>query len=611
MLLLLLLLLAAVVHAEFRAGAAAVDVSPRSFPVIVNCGFLEKTASELRHPLFARAIVLDDTRTRLALVTVDSCMMPRELIDRAKRLASARTGIREDRMMISATHTHSAPAAMSCLGSRAEQAYADALPAWMAQAVADAAARLVPARAGWAAFDDWDHTHTRRWILRPDKMKPDPFGDVTVRANMHPGYQNPDAIVESGPVDPQFSLLALQSADGAPIAILANYSQHYFGTAPVSGDYQAMLARLLSERTGAGVVLFAQGTSGDQMWMDYGGPKPADTLESYSRELADRAEAAWQGITYSGKVTVAMEEARLHLRRRVPGASRLAWAKGILAAMKSPVAASQPEVYAREAQYLHDEPVRELKLQAIRVGNAAITAIPNEVYAITGLKLKARSPLPATFNIELANGAEGYIPPVEQHRLGGYTTWPARSAGLEAAAESRIAETLLTLLEGVTGSPRRREREPETGYARAVRVSKPATYLRLDEMEGGPYEGNVAYYLPGIEGRHTHSVYFAGGHRRMDLPASGTCTVEAWVWPGIEETSWFGATLTLTPTHWYHLVTIRKEGRSTLLIDGVESTATPQLAPKLGAGFEGRIDEVAIYSRVLTAAEISRHRDAR
>lgn len=25
-------------------------------------------------------------------------------------------------------------------------------------------------------------------------------------------------------------------------------------------------------------------------------------------------------------------------------------------------------------------------------------------------------------NIELANGAEGYIPPPEQHKLGGYTT---------------------------------------------------------------------------------------------------------------------------------------------------------------------------------------------
>ena len=88
-------------------------------------------------------------------------------------------------------------------------------------------------------------------------------------------------------------------------------------------------------------------------------------------------------------------------------------------------------------------------------GNLGITAIPNEVYAITGLKLKRQSPLPTTFNVELANGAEGYIPPPEQHALGGYTTWPARTAGLEVQAEPRIVEALLGLLEEVAGKPRR------------------------------------------------------------------------------------------------------------------------------------------------------------
>jgi hypothetical protein len=60
-----------------------------------------------------------------------------------------------------------------------------------------------------------------------------------------------------------------------------------------------------------------------------------------------------------------------------------------------------------------------LKLQAIRIGDLGIAAIPNEVYGITSLKIKARSPLAPTFNIELANGAAGYIPPPEQFALGG------------------------------------------------------------------------------------------------------------------------------------------------------------------------------------------------
>jgi hypothetical protein len=50
-------------------------------------------------------------------------------------------------------------------------------------------------------------------------------------------------------------------------------------------------------------------------------------------------------------------------------------------------------------------------LQAIRVGDFGITALPNEVYALTGLKIKAQSPLPGTMNVELANDELGYIPP--------------------------------------------------------------------------------------------------------------------------------------------------------------------------------------------------------
>jgi hypothetical protein len=69
---------------------------------------------------------------------------------------------------------------------------------------------------------------------------------------------------------------------------------------------------------------------------------------------------------------------------------------------------------------------------------------------------QAQSPLQPLINFELANGAEGYIPPPEQHYLGGYTTWPARTAGLEVNAEPKIVEALLTLLEQISGGQKRR-----------------------------------------------------------------------------------------------------------------------------------------------------------
>ncbi len=108
------------------------------------------------------------------------------------------------------------------------------------------------------------------------------------------------------------------------------------------------------------------------------------------------------------------------------------------------------EIYTRETVLLGEGPRdAELVLQALRVGDLGIGAIPNEVYAETGLEIKRRSPLRPTFVIELANGATGYIPPPAQHTLGGYTTWRARTSCLEVGAEPKVRDAVIGLLEAV------------------------------------------------------------------------------------------------------------------------------------------------------------------
>ena len=49
--------------------------------------------------------------------------------------------------------------------------------------------------------------------------------------------------------------------------------------------------------------------------------------------------------------------------------------------------------------------------------------------------------------IELANGCSGYIPTPEQHKLGGYETWPARSSFLETGAAPKIQAALMSLFQ--------------------------------------------------------------------------------------------------------------------------------------------------------------------
>src|SRR5262249_9830825 len=71
----------------FRAGAHAQNINPQKSPVSVNGGMTDRQAKGASDPLHARCLVLDDGTTRLAIVVVDACMVPREITDEAKRLA--------------------------------------------------------------------------------------------------------------------------------------------------------------------------------------------------------------------------------------------------------------------------------------------------------------------------------------------------------------------------------------------------------------------------------------------------------------------------------------------------------------------------------------------
>lgn len=133
---------------------------------------------------------------------------------------------------------------------------------------------------------------------------------------------------------------------------------------------------------------------------------------------------------------------------RKPSQSAVDMAKGILAKANKTVLTTQAEIYARETILLEKYPEKvPLILQAFRVGDLGICAIPCEVFTEIGLELKKKSPFKPTFTIELANGYNGYLPTPEQHQLGGYETWRARSSYLEIDASPKITQTLLELLE--------------------------------------------------------------------------------------------------------------------------------------------------------------------
>ncbi len=448
---------------QFRAGCADVDISPRVLPALRNGGFFEQTASRVDDRLSAKCLALSDGTQTIVFAIVDSCMIPRDVCEAIDQLVANSAAIKPLHIVIAATHTHSAPSVMDfCLGTRKDVVYTEQLIRQVSQGIVQAIDDLRPARIGWTVVDAIQHTHCRRWLKHASAFGTDPFGEVTIRAMMHPGYQNAEYNGPAGPVDSQLSLINVQTSEGQPLCLLTNYAMHYFGadagfSADYFGDFSEIMAAKIQPKSTASpstkmLVIMSQGTSGDQHWMDYSQPQRVNySRRQYAEELVQIALPAMETIDYRDDVKLAVAETQIVLSRRLPDAKRLAWAVNLNQQRGDRRPNSLPEVYAEQAVWLHENPTAELLLQAIQIGDLAIAAIPNEVFGITGLKLKAQSPFQPLVNFELANGAEGYIPPPEQFFLGGYTTWPARTAGLEVDAEPQIVASLLTLLAQLAG----------------------------------------------------------------------------------------------------------------------------------------------------------------
>ncbi|HSI78234.1 MAG TPA: hypothetical protein VK957_20215 [Lunatimonas sp.] len=104
------------------------------------------------------------------------------------------------------------------------------------------------------------------------------------------------------------------------------------------------------------------------------------------------------------------------------------------------------KLYAREQLLLAEYPVlANVPLQVLRIGSGRIGALPGEFFAATGLKIK-EDVQGLYFNITLANGNVGYVPPAEELAKGGYETWRCRISNLQSEAEEKIRTALIALI---------------------------------------------------------------------------------------------------------------------------------------------------------------------
>jgi neutral ceramidase len=446
--------------APLRAGAANANITP-PLGTEINGGTHPVPATHVHDELHARALVLDDGARRLAFVLVDNCLLPRQLCDDAKALIARHTGIPATNICISATHTHSAGSVAGAHLSEADPDYARWLAVRVSDAVRVAVNRLGPAQIGWGSVAVPKHVFCRRITVKPAVTYTNLLGQPGDRVKMN--WSSPEPRVDgefSNPTDPEVSFLSVRHADGRPLALLANYSLHYVGGVGgghLSADYFGAFAERIAGLLDAEnqdppfVAMLSNGTSGDINNVDYRQPRakqaPYEQIRIVADDIAREVLRTLQSTVHRNEATLGSRSAELKLVVRKPSATDVERARGIIQGRDRLQLRTWTEFYARETLIMADYPDQlSLPLQVFRVGELAIAQWPGEIFAVSGLELKQQSPVKPLFNISLANGWFGYIPPPEQHALGSYETWRGRTSPMETNAIPRMHHTFLDLL---------------------------------------------------------------------------------------------------------------------------------------------------------------------
>jgi neutral ceramidase len=460
-----------------RAGADRSDITPELGTVMPG-SFVPVTGQRVHDPLYVRTLVLDDGTNRIAVVVCDIVALPLSVCDQAKKWATELTGLPGSHIVMAATHTHSGGSARRRSGSDSITQvldmdgftdssepltpYQNFLARRVADSVQSAIQRLEPARIGWGAGREPAPLFNRRWYVKSELNRRNPFGGVD-EVRMNPAPASADLIKPAGPTDPEIVFLSVQSKSGRPIAVLANYSLHYVGGVTprtFSADYYGMFAERMGEMLGATrqdppfVAMMSNGTSADVNNINF--PQGVVPGEPYvkMRQVANKVAAevyrAYQSVTYQEWVKIDARYEELPLRPRQPTPEMVAHARQLLEHPPAkPLWHPLEAMYARWLLLSLDAPkTLRVPVQAIRVGNVGIGTVPAETFAEMGLELKARTPFEKSFTMSLANGWFGYMPTAAQHELGGYETWLGVNR-LEKEAASKIVSTLLSMMKSM------------------------------------------------------------------------------------------------------------------------------------------------------------------
>jgi len=433
------------VIASLLAGVAVSDITPPRGSVLA--GFAARTAPSagIHDPLFARAVALDDGRQGSIVVAADLVALTIEQCDEVRRRVGEHTGLGVESVLVSVTHTHAGPhVSKDELGPGADVEYV----AWLEQELAATAIRAwstrQPARIGHAFGVERTVAHNRRHL--------------------------------DGVVDPTVTVVRVDDAQGAPLAVLFSYSCHPVVLGPtnllISADWPGEARQRVEERFAGATAVFLQGCCGDINT----GHSAHDSMDPTQSDRRTFAESRLLGRRL-GDVVVDVAESL----RTVDATVAVARVAVALPFSSPPEVHEVDRLISQVDAEMALDPSRDRALvlrgrrawlQALRVqqppasvdcdvvahrwGSLTVAGVPGEAFVGIGLAVKADVPDRDALVLGYCNGVPGYVPyPPAEYAHGGYEVEEAHyfyaqpncfapSAGASLVDAARRAIDLLT-----------------------------------------------------------------------------------------------------------------------------------------------------------------------
>jgi hypothetical protein len=401
-------------------------------------------ARDVHDDLYARALVIDDGRMQIALVSVEVIAVSALFACAVRAAVEGATGIPAKNVLLSATHTHCGPVTLNHFfnqGQPLDEPYLELMASQIVAAVEEAFATRKPRR------------------LRSGLVLCD---GIAVNRRTEDGL----------PVDPYAGVMLIEEDDGKVDTVVVLYACHTTVLGPdtlsITQDFPFYTIARLQERLGDDVeVIYFNGAQGDLSIghkSDLSAVGVIDTFRTFAtaQRLGERlADAALSGLESLEAVdpVIAVESTSIRLPlksyRPLPEmteAKRLALL-ALEGADRQPdqLQRKQAALFSRIEEYyasLYEESQEEpkvlpLEFTAIGIGDTVLLSLPGEVFVQIALNIRSASPFAKTMFLGLTNDYAGYIPTADASAASGYEVIASRVPG---AASRQLTEEAVALL---------------------------------------------------------------------------------------------------------------------------------------------------------------------